>query len=76
MANNINIISFYGDNDTDIKDIINFKDINILSNFEALFNEYIITLPYSLSLYKFKSNDIISYVKKSLLYTLYNVCNF
>jgi len=64
-SNNINIISFYGDNNTNINDIINFKDINLLSNFEALFNDHIITLPFSLSLYNFKSDDIMSYIKSA-----------
>ncbi|WMT53773.1 hypothetical protein [Ferroplasma acidiphilum] len=65
VANNINIISFYGDNNTDINNIVNFKDIELLSNFQALFNDHIITLPYSLSLYKCQSDNILSYVKSA-----------
>jgi hypothetical protein len=65
VMNNINIISFFGDNDTDINNLVNFKDIGLLSNFEALFNDHIITLPYSLSLYNCQSDNILSYIKSA-----------
>lgn len=51
VKDNINIISFYGDKNTDINNLVKFEDLGLLSNFETLFNDHLIAMPYSLSLY-------------------------
>lgn len=54
---NINIISFFGDKQTDISDISRFEDIGLIYNFEKLFNDHLISTPFSLSLYDKDSFD-------------------
>ena len=63
---NINIISFFGDKQTDISDISSFEDIGLIDNFEKLFNDHLISTPYSLSLYNKDGFDsILPQVKNS-----------
>ncbi len=63
---NINIISFFGDKQTDISEISKFEDIGLIDNFEKLFNDHLISTPYSLSLYnKDNFDSILPQVKDS-----------
>ncbi|WP_287961436.1 hypothetical protein [Acidiplasma sp.] len=64
--NNINIITFYGDKNTDILEMSKFEDIGLIDNFEKLFNDNIISMPYALSLYeKGALENIFDGIKKS-----------
>lgn len=65
VGNNVNIISFYGDKSTGISNLVKFEDLGLLSNFEALFNDHMIAMPYSLSLYNLKVDDIFLNVKNA-----------
>lgn len=62
LKNNVNIISFFGDKETHPSDIANFEDLGLLSNFEALFNDHMICMPFSTSLYDTNYDDILSSV--------------
>lgn len=62
LKDNVNIISFFGDKETHPSDIANFEDLGLLSNFEALFNDHIICMPFSTSLYESNYDDILSTV--------------
>lgn len=57
--NNINIISFFGDKQTDISQISKFEDIGLIDSFEKLFNDHLISTPYSLILYNKDNFDSI-----------------
>jgi len=65
VKGNINIISFYGDQNTDIKNLVKFEDLGLLSDFETLFNDHLIAMPYSLSLQKSNFDAIYDNVKDS-----------
>ncbi|MCL4356601.1 MAG: hypothetical protein M1460_01875 [Candidatus Thermoplasmatota archaeon] len=65
VKNNVNIISFYGDKNTDINNLVKFEDLGLLSNFETLFNDHLITMPYSLSLYDSSLDEIYQQVTNS-----------
>lgn len=65
VADNVNIISFFGDKSTDIKDLSKFEDLGLLTNFEGLFNDHLIALPYSLNLYDSNFEDMLNSVKES-----------
>ncbi len=55
---NINIITFFGDKYVDSNKLSNFEDIQLLSNFESLFNDNLICMPYTQKFY-FDSFDTI-----------------
>ena len=46
IKGNINIISFYGDKNTEINNLVNFEDLGLLSSFETLFNDHLIAMPF------------------------------
>jgi len=63
---NINILTFFGDKETDISEISKFEDIGLIDNFEKLFNDNLISMPYALSLYNKNNYDTIySQIKTS-----------
>ncbi len=55
--NNINIITFFGDKNTDMNSISKFEDIILLNNFEELVNDNLVTMPFSLKLYDANEYD-------------------
>ncbi len=55
--NNINIITFFGDKNTNMNSISKFEDIILLNNFEELVNDNIVTMPFSLKLYEANEYD-------------------
>jgi hypothetical protein len=65
VENNINIISFYGDKNTDINNLVKFEDLGLLSNFETLFNDHLIAMPYPLSLHNSSFAEIYQQVTDS-----------
>jgi len=77
VKDNINIISFYGDRETDVKDLVRFEDLGLLSDFEALFNDHLIAMPYSLSMWDSNFDVIYKKVKDSFdtFYTTINTKN-
>lgn len=65
VKDNVNIISFYGDRSTDIKNLVKFEDLGLLSDFETLFNDHLIAMPYPLSLHNSSFDDIYNHVTSS-----------
>lgn len=65
VKDNINIISFYGDKNTDINNLVKFEDLGLLSNFETLFNDHLIAMPYPLSLHDSSFDEIYNQVTNS-----------
>jgi hypothetical protein len=65
VTDNINIISFYGDNQTEIEKLSKFEDLGLLTNFEGLFNDHLIALPYSLKLQNSEFNNIFSNIRSA-----------
>ncbi|MGP6207821.1 hypothetical protein ACNF42_07345 [Cuniculiplasma sp. SKW3] len=62
VTDNINIISFFGDEHVNPMDIVKFEDVGLLSNFETLFNDHMICTPYSFNLHHGSYEDIFSRV--------------
>ena len=65
VKDNVNIISFYGDKNTDISNLVKFEDLGLLSNFETLFNDHLIAMPYPLSLHDSDFDEIYIQVTNS-----------
>jgi hypothetical protein len=65
VKGNVNIISFYGDKNTEINNLVRFEDLGLLSDFETLFNDHLIAMPYSLSLHDSSFDEIYQQVNTS-----------
>lgn len=65
VKDNINIISFFGDKNTDVNELVKFEDLGLLSNFESLFNDHLIAMPYSLSMHESSFDEIYHQVTNS-----------
>ncbi len=44
----INIITFFGEKDLGLKDLLRFEDINLLTDFEQRYNDHFVSLPFTL----------------------------
>jgi hypothetical protein len=53
IGNKINIISFFGDKDVNLQELISFEDINLLADFEQRYNDHMVSCPFTL---KFRSD--------------------
>jgi len=48
VSDEINIITFFGDRDIDLKQLLSFEDINLLADFEQRYNDHLVSLPFTL----------------------------
>ena len=71
VSGNINIVTFFGDQNLDPEKMADFEDIGLLSKFEALFNDHLIGMPYSFSFYKEGNFDDI-YNKSTKVYETFS----
>jgi len=67
IEDKLNIITFFGEKSLSINDLVSFKDIDLLATFEQLYNDHLISFPFTL---KFRdpscqSKDILKDIKGS-----------
>jgi hypothetical protein len=67
VKNKINIITFFGDENLELADLLSFEDIGLLADFEQRYNDHFVTLPFTV---KFRdetiqTNKILEDIKKS-----------
>ena len=48
VKDKINIITFFGDKSLELKDLLSFEDINLLTDFNQRYNDHFVTLPFTL----------------------------
>ncbi|OPY37364.1 MAG: hypothetical protein A4E35_01279 [Methanoregula sp. PtaU1.Bin051] len=48
VSNEINLITFFGDRDIDLNQLLSFEDINLLADFEQRYNDHLVSLPFTL----------------------------
>lgn len=48
IGNKINIITFFGDKDVDLRELLSFEDINLLADFEQRYNDHLVSYPFTL----------------------------
>jgi len=48
VKDKINIITFFGEKTLELKDLLNFEDINLLADFNQRYNDHFVTLPFTL----------------------------
>ncbi len=53
----VNIVTFFGGKDVDLKDLLKYRDVGLLASFESLYNDHLVSLPFSL---KFRQEDFES----------------
>ncbi|MCK4796980.1 MAG: hypothetical protein KAT05_06335 [Spirochaetes bacterium] len=67
VKNKLNIITFFGDKNTELSELLSFEDVNLLADFEQRYNDHFVTLPFT---FKFreqttKTSQILEDIKKS-----------
>ncbi len=48
IGNKVNIISFFGDKDVNLSELLSFEDINLLADFEQRYNDHMVSCPFTL----------------------------
>lgn len=63
--NEINIITFFGSKDVELKDLIRNRDTGLLASFESLYNDHLVSIPFSLKFRQegFESEKINNEIK-------------
>lgn len=49
----VNIVTFFGNNDVELKDLIKYRDVGLLASFESLYNDHLVSIPFS---FKFRQD--------------------
>ena len=48
IKDKLNIITFFGDKNVDLSELLSFEDINLLADFEQRYNDHFVSMPFTL----------------------------
>lgn len=67
VSDKINIITFFGDRDIDLNQLLSFEDINLLADFEQRYNDHLVSLPFTLKFREdtYNATEILNDIRKS-----------